>query len=537
MMRFAASSLSFLPLVLANVKAAANEDSFDFVIVGGGTSGLVLANRLSENPIVTVAVIEAGDSVLHNPNVTQIENFFASLDSPIDWLYESQPQQYTGNRKLPYYAGKALGGTSTINGATYVRAQKSQIDAWERLGNTGWNWDILLPYYKKSERLQPPDAQLTSDGATYEASVHGFNGPLDVGWSKYTEGQGVGQILNETWQALNIPHKNDQSDGDLHGFSIFPSTIDSVHSIRADAARSYYWPVSERKNLHVFTSTLAEKLTWKEDGGQSGGLICANGVQIRPISGGASRIIKAAREVIVSMGSLKSPIILENSGVGNPAILSKHGIETKVNLPAVGENLQDQPMAVISATAKTNWTGYTPFVTYVTASDLFGSNTSNVASYISDQIPGYGSAIAAQNNNAYGADVIEMQLRIQADIIFNQSTPIMENIMVPANTSVSATFWGLLPFSRGSVHLSSANASSYPLINPNFFMVDWDAILNSAAAKLSRRALHSGPLSKFVGADVLPNTTVVPEDAGVEQWTPWLKESCKSSIKTLFCFA
>ena len=483
-MQLVLKSLALSSSVLAHQRVLAAKDIFDFIIVGGGTSGLVLANRLSEDPGTSVAVIEAGGSVQHNPNVTQIENLFASLGlgSDIDWQYESQPQTYANGKPVVYDSGKALGGTSTINGATYVRAQKAQIDAWEKLGIKGWNWESLMPYYKKSENLQPPSPSLRKIGAEYEPAVHGFDGPLDVGWSKYIMKGTAHEVLNETWQALGLPFNKDQSDGELRGFAVWPSTIDSVRSIRADAARSYYWPISERKNLHAFTNTLAEKLIWKGEG-DSGSLACASGVQFRPFSGGESRVLQAEREVIVSAGSLKSPVILENSGVGNPAILSKHGIATKVNLPTVGENLQDQPNVLISAEAKTPWSGYTPFVTFATASDLFGSNTSHVENYVRSQIPSYAATIVGQAHNAYSTKMVEEQLRIQANIIFDQQTPIFEAISVPTNVSMISAFWAMLPFSRGSVHLSDTNASSTPLINPNFFMLDWDAMLETAGSE------------------------------------------------------
>ena len=432
-------------------------------------------------------------------------------------------------------AGKALGGTSTINGATYVRAQKAQIDAWERLGNAGWNWESLLPYYKKAENLHPPDAMLTARGAEYEPNARGFVGPVDVGWSNYTMGGDAHDVLNETWQAIGLPYNQDQSSGELRGFSVFPSTIDSVHNVRADAARSYYWPVMERKNLHVFTNTLAEKLLWSESDGVSDDLVCANGVQIRSKSGGDSRVVEAKMEVILSAGSLKSPVILENSGIGNPAILSKYGIDVKVNLPTVGENLQDQSNVLMTATAKTNWSGYPPFVTFATASDLFGSNTSDVASYVNDNIPEYAAAIIEHSNKAYDLNMVKDQLRIQAEIIFKQDTPCSEIVLFPTNTSVTAAFWGMLPFSRGSVHLSSTNASSTPLINPNFFMLDWDAMLQTASANLIRKVFHTAPLGDFVGVNTLPNDTVVPNDAEVEEWLPWFKESCEFSVPFTSC--
>lgn len=337
-------------------------------------------------------------------------------------------------------------------------------------------------------------------------------------------GRDAHEVLNQTWQNLGIPYNRDQATGDIHGFSVFPSTIDSEREIRSDAARAYLYGIEGRKNLNVMPNTLAEKIEWV---GSESSKLRASGVQVRPFAGGDSRIVTARKEVILSAGSHKSPGMLERSGVGNPSILAKMDIPLKYSLPAVGENLQDQPNVVIIANASTNWTGYTPYVTYATASDLFGANTSNVAAYVSGQISAYAATIASKSNNATTADVVQKQLRIQEDLVFNKSVPVAEILTVPSKTQILATFWVLLPFSRGSTHISSTNTANAPLINPNIFMLDWDAIAQTAIANLVRRAFHTGPLGEYVGADIAPNTTVVSKGAGVEQWLPYFKQSCK----------
>ena len=231
--------------------------------------------------------------------------------------------------------------------------------------------------------------------------------------------------------------------------------------------------------------------------------------------------------MILSAGSLKSPGILENSGVGNPGILAKHGIDVKVDLPTVGENLQDQPNVRLAVNANSNWSGYPPFVAYPTASDRFGSNTSNVASYIYGQIQAYADAVVKQSNNAYTPSMVEKHLRIQADLIFKQNTPCLESIVFPTNVTILSAFWGLLPFSRGSVHLSSTDTSADPLINANFFMLDWDAMLQTAGAKIIRSLFHIAPLDQYTSNDSAPTLKEVGNDAGVEEWMDWFKGNCK----------
>lgn len=164
-------------------------DRYDYIVVGGGTSGLVVDNRLSEDPSVSVAVIEAGDSVFDNMNVTSPTGYGKAFGNSLDWPYQSTSQKYAGNKTQTLRAAKALGGTSTINGMTYLRAEDSQIDAWQKLGNN-ISWDSLLPYYKRSEYFQVPTAAQESMGASYDPALHRFIGPLAVGgrteWSVTT---------------------------------------------------------------------------------------------------------------------------------------------------------------------------------------------------------------------------------------------------------------------------------------------------------------------------------------------------------------
>lgn len=197
---------------------------------------------------------------------------------------------------------------------TYVRAQKPQIDSWETIGNEGWSWDDLLPYYKKSENFTIPTPAETLAGASYDASYHGRGGPLSVGYSYDLLNGSFHSIVQDTWANLGIPLNNDSNGGDVRGFSVWPSTLDSATNIREDAARAYYYPIKNRTNLHIFLNTAANKIEW---GDSVSGKAVAKGVQITR-SNGSVEILKASKEVIVSAGSLRTPAILELSGIGNP---------------------------------------------------------------------------------------------------------------------------------------------------------------------------------------------------------------------------
>lgn len=199
-------------------------------------------------------------------------------------------------------------------GMSYFRAETNQIDAWERLGNKGWNFASLLPYYKKSERLEPPTAGQIAAGASYDPSFHGTDGPLTVAWSPSMQASSFTQDTNATNQALGFPSSFDTNDGTMRGLTTALSTMDNELNVRQDAARAYYWPHANRTNLHVYLNAFADRIVWDEK--SKAKLAVAKGVTFS--ANGTTTTIFAKKEVILSAGALRSPLILEHSGVGNP---------------------------------------------------------------------------------------------------------------------------------------------------------------------------------------------------------------------------
>lgn len=220
---------------------------------------------------------------------------------------------------------------------SYVRAQIPQIDAWQQAGNTGWNWSSLWPYYLKSESFQFPSASdIRQTHVTYSAADHGYDGPVKVGWSVEQSNSSYSVLLNGTFQAMGLQWNPDTNGGDERGFSVYPLMVDRAKNVRDDAARAYYYPnAAEIKNLAVWLNSTANKILWKN------GTTIASGVQVT-FSNGSSTEVRANKEVILSAGALVSPLLLERSGIGSPTILNKYGIDVVVNLPGVGEGLQDQ---------------------------------------------------------------------------------------------------------------------------------------------------------------------------------------------------
>jgi choline dehydrogenase-like flavoprotein len=197
---------------------------------------------------------------------------------------------------------------------TYVRAEKSQIDSWEAIGNPGWSWDDLFPYYKKQEYFDYPTAAQIAAGASDVASDHGEDGPLKVGYSYGLLNGSFHETVETTWRDLGIPHTPDANGGHVRGFTVWQSTLDREANVREDAARAYYYPFQSRPNLRIYLNTTANRILWNSSPGHDA---VADGVEITS-SDGAVRVLKAKREVILSAGSLRSPAILELSGIGNP---------------------------------------------------------------------------------------------------------------------------------------------------------------------------------------------------------------------------
>ncbi|KAH6647821.1 hypothetical protein BKA67DRAFT_539662 [Truncatella angustata] len=494
---------------------ATTQADFDYIIIGGGTSGLTVANRLSEDSSVSVLVIEAGGSVLDNKNVTDVDGYGLAFGTDIDWAYESVNQTYGGNTRKVLRAGKALAGTSAINGMAYTRAEDIQIDAWETIGNEGWTWESLLPYYLKSENLTRPTQDQTSKGASYNTDLHGTDGDLKVGFTDIPANN-LTATLNQTMMGLGVPWTEDVNGGKMRGFNVYPSTIDYENYVREDAARAYYWPFATRENLQVLNNTFVNRLVWANGCGDAK----ATGVEVT-LSNGTIITINTRREVIISAGALKSSGILELSGVGNPSILQQNNISVRVNLPAVGENLQDQANTDLSATSLANVTG-TKTVVYPNIYDIFGNDTESLRQRLSDQLQQYAADTASANNGVMSATDLESLYQVQLDLIFTGKAPVAEILFYPGGgATLASEYWSLLPFSRGSVHIGASEPTAMPVINPNYFMLEFDMEVHAAIAQYVREIFQASPLKDIIQEETLPGQSV-PQAATNEDWKQWI---------------
>ncbi len=301
------------------------DDTFDFVIVGAGSAGCVLANRLSEDPGTTVLLLEAGGSdrsiFIQMPTALSIP-----MNMPrYNWGFETEPEPYMNGRRLDCPRGKVLGGSSSINGMVYVRGHARDFDEWEALGAAGWGYRDCLPYFRKAETW-------SGGGDRYR----GGEGPLDTCNGNEMANPLYGAFVAAGKQA-GYPETADYNGFQQEGFGPMHMTV--RNGVRASAANAYLKPVRGRANLTVVTGALTERIVL--EGRRAVGVAYERGGVHRTAARTAPRTAMAAREVILAAGSIGSPQILQLSGIGPGAVLREAGVEVAHNLPGVGENLQD----------------------------------------------------------------------------------------------------------------------------------------------------------------------------------------------------
>ncbi|KAI0077521.1 alcohol oxidase [Panus rudis PR-1116 ss-1] len=314
----------------------------DYLVIGGGTSGLVVAARLTEDPNTTVGVLEAGNDHANVPEVVVPGMMARVIHNPeFDWSFYTVPEKYCNDRKVLQSRGKGLGGSSAINFLASVRPAKNELDVLEELGNPGWNWDSTLKYMKKSERLQVPDftSEQKRDYAVIpDPNLHGTDGPIAKSFPPHVTP--FHSAFLDAFEKHGLPRNPENSGGNPVGALLFPTSVDSKTATRSSSASGYLAPNASRPNLLVLTGAHAAKILL-EDG--KSGLKRATGAEF--IKDEKTYTVKAAKEVILSAGSFQSPQLLELSGIGDKDVLSANDIECKIDLPGVGENLQDHSLA------------------------------------------------------------------------------------------------------------------------------------------------------------------------------------------------
>jgi len=294
-------------------------ENFDYIIIGAGSAGCVLANRLSENPNIKVLLLEAGGKDT-NPWIHIPVGYYKTLHNPdTDWCFNTEPDETMNNRSIPYPRGKTLGGSSSINGLLYIRGQEQDYDLWRQQGNVGWSWKDVLPYFIKSENQERGSSEF-----------HGINGPLSVSDQRIK--LDILDVFMDAAEEIGIPKINDFNKGDNFGCGYFQVT--EKNGFRCSTAVGYLNPVKKRKNLKIEVKAHVKSVDFESNK--------ATGVSYW--INNELKKIKANKEIILCAGSIGTPQILQVSGVGDASKLKNLGINIVHNLPGVGKNLQDHLM-------------------------------------------------------------------------------------------------------------------------------------------------------------------------------------------------
>jgi choline dehydrogenase len=450
---------------------------FDYVIVGAGSAGCVLANRLSADGKNSVLLLEAGPK---DSNIwIHVPLGYGKLfkEKTVNWMYQTEPEPELGGRQVFQPRGKVLGGSSSINGLLYVRGQHEDYDRWRQRGNSGWGYDDVLPYFKKAENQQ-------RGGDKY----HGVGGPLPV--SDLGHPDPLSAAFIDAAAETGLPVNPDFNGATQEGAGFFQTT--TQRGRRASTAYSYLRPASNRSNLHVETSALAQRILFE---GRR-----ARAVEYR--QGGVLRTASARKEILVSGGAYNSPQLLQLSGVGPAELLKQHGIDVVLDAPGVGNDLQDhlQVRLVMHCAQR------------ITLNDILNHPVRRIlagARYAAFRKGPL--TIAAGTSGAF----FKTNPRLASPDVQIHFLPFSTDKMgekLHSFSGFSASVCQLRPESRGSLRIKSADPAAPPEIRINYLATETDRTAFVEGIKILRRILAAPALKPYVVGEVEPGPKVTSDE-------------------------
>ena len=440
---------------------------FNYIIIGGGTAGCVLANRLSADSDVSVVLLEAGGKDDYFWIDIPVGYLYTIGNPRTDWCYQTEPAPGLNGRAIGYARGKVLGGCSSINAMIYMRGQSSDYDHWAQLGNRGWSWDDVLPVFKRSEDYQ--------HGAD---AFHGDGGELRV------EERRVDWEILDAWreaaEECGIPKIDEFNRGDNFGNAYFQ--MNQRRGSRWSGTKAFLRPVLSRPNLTVITHAHVQKLVINSQSGSKK----ATGVEVR-INDDSAKVFNASREVILSAGAIGSPQILQLSGIGSGDFVKEKGLEVVHDLPGVGENLHDH-LQVRSVYKVENTVTLNK-----RANSLFGKMKMGLEYFMFKRGP------LTMPPSQLGAFAMSDETQTSANIEWHVQPLSLEKFGDPLHqfNAITPSVCNLRPTSRGHVRIRTAKAEDYPAITLNYLSSEQDRDVAVAGLKFTRRIMAAKALERF----------------------------------------
>ncbi|MEX3915557.1 GMC family oxidoreductase [Paraburkholderia sp. BR10872] len=456
------------------------EGEFDYVIVGAGTAGCVLANRLTEDADVSVLLIEAGGADDYHWIHIPVGYLYCIGNPRTDWLYKTAAEKGLNGRSLSYPRGRVLGGSSSINGMIYMRGQREDYDNWAReTGDSGWSWDSVLPVFRRSEDHHGGASEFHGAGGQWRVEKQRLHWQILESFARAAQEQGIAAT-------------DDFNRGDNSGVGYFE--VNQKRGVRWNASKAFLRAAMKRPNLTVVTGALTQRVIFE-------GKRCV-GVEYR---GDVDYVARARCEVILSAGAVNSPQLLELSGIGDAARLAQLGIGVVHDLRGVGENLQDHLQLRMAFrvngvrtlnTASAHWWGKL----------MIGMQYAFFQSGPMSMAPSQLGAFAKSDPSDPTLTRPDLQYHVQPLSLDRFGEPLHRF------NAFTASVCNLRPTSRGSIHAVSADPSQPPAIAPNYLSTDRDLRVAANAIRLTRRIAASGALARYQPHEILPGLAFQTEE-------------------------
>ena len=468
---------------------ALEDNTADFIIVGAGSAGCVLANRLSADGKNKVIVVEAGGDDRPLRNISQfysnmmihIPAGFAQLiaDPKVNWNYKTQPVPTLNNRVIPWPRGKVLGGTSSINGLIYVRGQSQDYDNWRQMGCEGWAWSDVLPYFKRSQNQERGASQW-----------HGVDGTLRV--SDNWERPPIANAVLDACAEAGIRRNDDINGADQEGATWYQQT--AKNGVRCSTAVAFLHPVMKRSNLRVITNALASKVTFEGK----------RAVGVKFIRDGVEVEVRAKREVILAGGTVNSPQLLQLSGIGPASLLRSHGINVLLDLKGVGENLQDHIGSWATFRLKPN----VKSVNQMSRGWRLGREVLRYAVLRKGLLSYPAAAVAIFCKSRPDVETPDLQYHVLAATYDLAAAAGKFGRPLEREPGMTISSYLTRPESRGTIQIRSSDPNIHPDIVPNYLSAPADQMATVQGLRIARQIASRPALKPFIDHELRPGVNL-----------------------------